>query len=164
MVAGLEFLKSWRFWLVLTGSTTAITLGTAGGHIAAALYFTPMLDGSPDQIYLLFTGFLLLILFSVVAWYMFARDGRYLLYPKSYEIRLFLAVAVATGVVVGLEGLAIRWFFVAPLLDGAASSNFTLVFGFLFGIGGGQWAARAEWAAMAGMGAKRRRSVTPEQP
>ena len=38
MIAGLEFLKSWRFWIVLTASTSAIMLGKAGVHIALMLY------------------------------------------------------------------------------------------------------------------------------
>jgi hypothetical protein len=164
MTAGLEFLISWRFWLMLTGSTSAITLGTAGGHIAAVLYFTPMLDGSPDQIYSLLTGFLLLIFFTVAAWYIFGRGDSYFLYPKAYEIRLFLAVAAVTGVVVGLEALAIRRFFVDPILDGAASSNFTTVFGFVFGFGGGQWASKAAWSAMTGAGSDSDRSATPDLP
>ena len=107
---------------------------------------------------------MLLALFTGITWYIFGRDGQYLLYPKAYEIRLVLAVTFLTAVVVGLEGLAIRRFFVDPMLDGAASSNFTMVFGIVFGISGGQWLAKREWAAMTGAGRERRRSVIPDSP
>lgn len=164
MIAGLEFIRSWRFWAVLVGSTSTITLGTAGGHIAAVLYFTPMLDGSPDILYSLVTGFFLVFLFSAVAWYIFGRDGRHLLYPRAYDIRLFLVIGCATAVVVGLEAGGVRQFIVDPILDGAASSSFTTAFGFVFGFAGGQWVAKAEWAAMTGANGDAGRAATPDSP
>ena len=150
MIAGLEFLKSWRFWVVLTASTFFINLGTAGAYIAAVFYFPPMYDGSPDDIYHGLTGFLLMILFVIAAPVMVGRDGHGRPYPEAHQIRLMLAVGFTVAVVIGLEAYAIRWFLLDPILDGAASSNITPVFGILFGISGGRWIAEAEWAAMTG--------------
>lgn len=47
MIAGLEFIRSWRFWIMLIAATSAVTLGSAGVHIALALYL-PAMAIEPD--------------------------------------------------------------------------------------------------------------------
>lgn len=163
MIAGLEFLKSWRFWIVLVASTFLITLGTAGGYIVSVRYF-PLLSGEPDPLYQMLAGFAVCFPVGGLVWLFYRQEKPVRRYPKERKLRLALCVAVATGIVVVIENFAVTRFLLDPVLGADANQHLSTLFAFLFGMGFGQAIASTEWAAMIGPGSDADRAVTPESP
>lgn len=125
MIAGLEFLRSWRFWLMLTASTSAVTLASTGAHIVVALYF-PLVDGKPDELY---HGMLAFAFFTPIAGLTvnFARlNARDSQYPEGREPPLFGGVLVAAAVVVSVEDIAVTRLLLEPVLGADAHLFFPL--------------------------------------
>ncbi len=148
MIKGLEFLKSWRFWVWQIASTALMTLGIAGVHIASAVYFPRMADGSPDDLYPLLLGFVLVTIFVAAAWFIFMRGNLHRRYPMAYWPQLFTVVVIVATAIVVLELIAVRRFLVEPILDGVESTPLFSMYVMVVGWAFGQWAAMAEWAVM----------------
>lgn len=162
MIAGLEFLKSWRFWVVLVASTFAITLGSAGVHIALALYL-PAIAVEPDEFYSLLGGVAVLFL-ATGLWFIHLRNKQALHYPEEYRELLSLFIAITSVFIVILEWVAVNWLIVKPIVADAPGGTVYSLFVFLFAFSFGQRIATEEWAAITGAGSDADRSVTPQSP
>ena len=163
MIAGLEFLKSWRYWLVLTASTSAIMLGAAGAHIASVLYFPPR-GGEPDSLYPLLAGFVLFWLGAGLFWLFYWRNAQIYNEPEEHSIRFFLGVIFATSIVVILERVSVNRLILEPIVSGESGPGFSYLAAYLFGIVFGPVIARIERTAMIGAGSDADRSATPDLP
>lgn len=155
MIEGLEFLKSSRFWLVLTASTSAIMLGMAGAYIVSALYFPP-LSGKPDPLYPTLAGLAIFFPVTVFIWLFYRRVDQAHSYPEEHKLRFELGLAAATAVVVIIEYLAVTRFLLDPVLGANAYQHFSFGFAFIFGAIFGRLAASAEWAAIMDSGDRER--------
>lgn len=162
MIAGLEFIRSWRFWIMLTASTTAIMLGSAGVHIALTL-FLPVMAVEPDPFFSLLGGVAVLFL-ATGLWFIHLRNKQALHYPKEYRELLSLFIAITSVFVVILEWVAVNWLIVKPIVADAPGATVYSLFVFLFAFSFGQWIAVAEWAAMTGVDSDADRSATPDLP
>ena len=141
MIAGLEFLRSRCFWLVLTAWTSAITLASAGAHVLVALYF-PQVDGKPDELY---HGLLALAFFTPIAGlasFFDRRNARDSQYPEGREPTLFVGVLVAATVVVLVEDFAVTRFLLEPVLGADAHLFFSFLLAFIFGVTFGEEVAK----------------------
>ncbi len=164
MITGLEFLKSWRFWVVLTASTSAITLGTAGVYIASVQYLT-LVGGEPDPLYIFLAiylaGFALCFLAGAVLWLYYRRDESDRHYPEKHRTRLFLGSIGATSIVVLFENTAVHWLIVQQIVQDQPVGGFYYIGAILFGIGFGPLIASREWAAMLDTDDDPDRAATP---
>jgi hypothetical protein len=163
MIAGLEFLKSWRFWVVLTASTSAVMLGVACANIVSTLYF-PLPGGNPNPLYPSLAGLVVFVLIMGLLWFFYRPRKRGTNYPEGHNLRFSLGIAVATAIVVIIENLAVTRLLLDPVLGANEYQHFSLSFAFLFGIIFGQWVAMTEWTAMMGMSGEEGRAVSPDSP
>ena len=150
MIAGLEFLKSRRFWIVLTASTSAVTVGTAGVSVMLTLYFPQLARGS-HGVFSMFAGFAFCILVAGAVGFSYRSVYWARPLPDGHFLRRYIGVIVATGSVASLEGMMVYWFLVAPILAGRADGSVALVASIMaanfFGISAGRIIAEFEQTA-----------------
>jgi len=163
MIAGLEFLKSRRFWTELVVVMSAINLASAGLHIALNLYL-PVMDIEPHDIYSKLGGFVVAMLTVGLYLFVYRRAEKVIPCPEEGELRFRLVSGLAAVAVSLIIWMAVHWLIVKPILPNApegsvypSGSNVLLVFF-------GWWIAGREWAAMTGAGSERKRSVIPDSP
>lgn len=149
MIEGLDFIRSWRFWIMLVASTSAVTLGVAGAYIVSALYF-PLVDGKPGRLYHLLVALAFFLPFVGLVWFFFRREAQVAHYSEDHRLRLIAGVAVAAAIVATIEDLVVTLFFLVPVLGANANQHLTIIFALFFGMGFGQDIAAKEQAKMMG--------------
>lgn len=169
MIAGLEFLKSWRFWVVLTASTSAVTIGTAGVSVVLTLSF-PRLAGWTHGLFSMLAGFAFCILVAGIVWFFYRSVNWARPRPDEHSLRRFIGVIVAAGMVALLEGMAVYLLLVVPILAGRADGSVALVVSMMaanfFGLSAGRVIAEFEQTAImdAKYGLDERATMTARPP
>lgn len=169
MIAGLEFFKSRRFWVVLTASTSAVTVGTAGVSVMLVLYF-PQMAGGTHGFFSMLAGFAFCILAAGAVWFFYRSV--YLARPlqDGYSLRRTIGVIVAASMVAFSESAAVYWLLVAPILAGRADGSVALVGSMMaanfFGLFAGRVIAEFEQTAImdAKYGLDERAAMTARPP
>ena len=149
MIAGLEFLKSRRFWLVLTASTSAVTVGTVGISVMLSLYF-PQMTGGIHGLFSMLAGFAFCVLVAGAVWFFYrSADWRRPLSDK-HSLRRYFGVIIAAGMLAFSESAAVCWLLVVPILagraDGSSAFMVSMMAANLFGLTAGRVIAEIEQA------------------
>ncbi len=163
MIAGLEFLKSWRYWALFIGSTSAVTLGSAAVHIALVTYL-PAIAVEPDPFYSLLGGFAILCLAIGLQSIIYRHKEQEPCYPDEYRELLSLFIAFAAMFITVAEWAAVHWLIVKPIVPGAPGGGVYALFVVMFALSFGRWIAMLEWEAMVDAGGDAGRSATPDSP
>lgn len=149
MPEGLEFLKSWRFWVLLSAGTLVVTLGSAAAHIVS-VHYLPFRAGGPEIVLpFLASGAWLLAVGSFLAIFCYGRRSR-VQYPEKYVSRMAVALP-AISCVLGIAAIvAVQRIVLRPIVPDYPFHGLHSVLPFLFGITYGRVIAEAERAAMTG--------------
>jgi hypothetical protein len=161
MIAGLEFLKSRRFWIPLFAVSMAVALGSASVHIVLNLYF-PAIAANEFSSHL--GGIAVVMLYAVVLWFFPWRTAQRVRYPEEYTWRLMLAGGFSAILVSALVFAAVHWLLVEPILPTATVRTSYHHPGGLFVLLFGWWIAGREWAATSGADGGVGNSVSPDSP
>lgn len=149
MPEGLEFLKSWRFWVVLSAGNLLVTLGTVAAHIVSVLYL-PFRAGEPEIV----LPFLASLVWSIAVGSLLCIvcRGRWqnTQYPAKFQMRMAFTATVVSGLmnlaaVIGIERAVLM-----PIVPDYPFQGLLPVVPLLFGISYGRLIAEAEWTAMTG--------------
>jgi len=163
MIAGLEFIRSWRYWAVLVVMTSAVALGSAGVHIALNLYF-PVMAVESNELLSDLGAFAFAALTIGIYWFVNRGDKQEVPYPEKHEFWLMLVGGFAAASLILLVWAMVRWLIVEPIVPDAPGGGSYSSAGQIAVIIFGWWVAKKEWAAMTGAGSERKRSVIPDSP
>ena len=163
MIAGLEFLKSRRFWAELAVMMFAVNLASAGLHIALNLYL-PFMDIKPHELYSILGGFAVAMLAVGLYLFVFRGVGKKVQFPETGELGFRFVSGLAAAAVSLIIWAAVHWLIVEPIVPNAPGGGVYASTGNALSIFFGWWIAGREWAAMTGAGRERRRSVIPDSP
>lgn len=162
MIAGLEFVRSWRFWTELVVVTSAVNFGSAGVHIALNLYL-PILAVEPRELYSELGGFAVAMLALSLYFFVYQRNNKEIPYPEKHESWLMLVSGFAAVSISLITWALVRWWILDPIVPNAPGGSRTSMGGIL-AMFFGWWIAKKEWAAMTGSSSDADISVTPESP
>ena len=160
MIEGLEFLRSWRFWVLFIGSTSAVMFASAGVHIALALYL-PALDVEPDPFFSLLGGGAVMLFASGLVWFIYRSEHREVFYPHEHRLTLLLIFGFASLLVAVAAFAGVHWMIVKPIVPDAAGNSIYAIFVFVFAFSFGQYLAMVEWETMMGQNSQPDSTATP---
>jgi hypothetical protein len=164
MTTGLEFFRSWRFWVFFVGSTSLVMLASTGVQIAVVSYLRAP-DIEPDPFFSLLGGLAVLFLSVAVFWFAYVRNNGEPHYPKEHEELLSLIIMVVAMLVTVAEWSAVHFLFInwtAP--DAPDDGGFSVFLVWAFALGSGPYIAMVEWDAMRGANSDPNRATTSDSP
>ncbi len=163
MITGLEFLKSWRFWVLFLGSTSLVMLASEGVHIALVSYLQA-LDIEPDPFFSLLGGIAVLFLSVAILWFAYVRNRGEPHYPREHRQMLLLIFAVAALCVTVALKAAVNLLldiWIVPDAPGGGPFSFLVL---IFAFSSGPYIAMVEWEAVTGANSDPNRAAKSGSP
>lgn len=125
MITGFEIFKSWRFWLVLFASTSAVTLLTAGTYVLSVYYFP--LERGTEGLFLLLAGFATAFLAVVAVGCFYLYGVRVPATRTDCSVLCYLGVLIAGLIVIYPEAAATHWLLIKPVLPATTDGSISML-------------------------------------